>query len=73
MTMASEQIIFKISHEDKEAFRCKAEENGTNASVLLRQWIKAYIQDKNPRIKLLALQKDIEKLAAKYGLDKLKD
>lgn len=36
---------FNIDTETWEAFKAKARENGANASSLLNQWVKAYLEN----------------------------
>ena len=36
---------FNVEAETWEAFKAKARENGVNASVLLNQWVKAYLDE----------------------------
>lgn len=64
---ATHRIFCLCKGEDKAKAMDRAFREGTTLSKLMRQWLKAYIQEPDPAIELKRLKKELHNLAERMG------
>ena len=60
----------ELAEDIKKKAMKKARNDGTTVSILIRKWLRAYIQIESPEVRLESLRDELKKLAKEMDKQK---